>query len=58
LIVAANQVMQFGRPIHAGMPRPPPTKEETAERSDRPSNTGTTEAPSVAAGAFLTLSHR
>jgi hypothetical protein len=42
LIVAADQVMQFGRPIHAGMPRPTPTKEETAGRSGRPSKTGTT----------------
>jgi hypothetical protein len=63
LIVAADQVMQFGRSIHAGMPRPTPTKEETAERSaagrsGRPGKTAATEAPSVAAGAFLTLSHR
>ena len=32
LIVAADQVVQFTRPIHAGMPRPTPTKEETAGR--------------------------
>ena len=63
LIVAADQVVQFDRPIHAGMPRPTPTKEETAGRSaagrsGRPNKTAATEAPSVAAGAFLTLSHR
>jgi len=46
LIVAADQVMQFGRPIHAGMPRPIPTKDGTAERSGRrPSEPGTTKAP-------------
>jgi hypothetical protein len=46
LIVAADQVMQFGRPIHAGMPRPTPTRGGTAGRSGRrPSKPGTTKAP-------------
>jgi hypothetical protein len=57
LIVAADQVVQFGRPIHAEMPRPTPTKEETTRRTGRPSKTRATEVPFVVAGAFLTLSH-
>jgi hypothetical protein len=56
LIVAADQVVQFGRPIHAGMSLP--MKEEIAGRSGPLSKTGTTEVPSVAAGVLLTLSHR
>jgi hypothetical protein len=45
LIVAADQVVQFGRPIHAEMPRPTPTKEETTRRTGRPSETRATEVP-------------
>src|SRR6185369_15931717 len=32
LIVAADQVLQFGRPIHAGMPRPTSTKKLRDDR--------------------------